>query len=151
MNNLNNLIDSTKSGDKAAFTEIVSLYYTRIYNYCLRYDRDKEIASDVTQETFIAVFKDIKKLKDNDGFKPWIYRIATNLLNEEFRRRAKRTNENNKLVLEFNIEVPDDIEADIYILELLKRMDNYYRSIGGSGLRIDSISQRDFSRILELA
>ena len=87
------LIERAKKGDEVAFNQLVNLWYKRIYNYVLKYSADEDLAADITQKTFIAVFKNLRKLKDAGSFKPWIYRIATNYCHEEARKQAR-----NKLV-----------------------------------------------------
>ncbi len=83
------LILSAQRGDEKAFNQLVNHWYLRIYNYVFKYCADEEKASDLSQKTFIAVFKNLKKLKDAKSFKPWVYRIATNFCHEEARRVAR--------------------------------------------------------------
>lgn len=83
------LIAKAQKGDETAFNQLVNLWYKRIFNYALKYCGDEELTSDLTQKTFIAVFKNLKKLKETASFKPWIYRIATNFCHEEARKQAR--------------------------------------------------------------
>ncbi|MEO9870533.1 RNA polymerase sigma factor [Ekhidna sp.] len=83
------LIKKAMTGDEQSFNQLVSLWYKRIYNYSLKHCSDESLASDITQRTFIAVFKSLKKLNDISRFKPWIYRIATNFCIEEGRKKSK--------------------------------------------------------------
>ncbi len=83
------LIERARQGDESAFNQLVNLWYKRIYNYTFKYCADEEKASDICQKTFIAVFKNLKKLKDAKSFKPWLYRIATNFCHEEARRKSR--------------------------------------------------------------
>ena len=87
------LIEQAKKGDEVAFNQLVNLWYKRIYNYVLKYSANDDLTADITQKTFIAVYKNLKKLKDAGSFKPWVYRIATNYCHEEARKLAR-----NKLV-----------------------------------------------------
>ena len=89
MMSVDTLIENAQAGDEKAFNQLVSLWYKRIYNYCLKQCSHDEIASDITQRTFIAVFRNLSKLKEVRAFKSWIYRIATNFCHEEGRKRAK--------------------------------------------------------------
>ena len=83
------LIERAKTGDEASFNQLVNLWYKRIYNYALKQCSYEDVAADITQRTFIAVFKNLKKLKDVGSFKPWIYRIATNFCHQEGRKISK--------------------------------------------------------------
>ncbi len=84
-----NIITKAKEGDKKALNQLVSLWYKRIYNYALKYCGDPDTTDEVTQQTFIAMFRNIKNLKDADRFKSWLYRIATNYCYEESRKRQR--------------------------------------------------------------
>lgn len=84
------LIEKARSGDEQAFNQLVNLWYKRIYNYAFKHSSDDEMAADITQRTFIAVFRNLSKLKEVGSFKSWIYRIATNLCYEEGRKKSRR-------------------------------------------------------------
>lgn len=86
---LEDLIEKAITGDEASFNQLVNLWYKRIYNYALKQCSNEDLAADITQRTFIAVFKNLKKLKDVGSFKPWIYRIATNFCHQEGRKLSK--------------------------------------------------------------
>lgn len=83
------LIEKARTGDETSFNQLVNLWYKRIYNYAYKQCSHEDVAADITQRTFIAVFKHLKKLKDVGSFKPWIYRIATNFCHQEGRKLAK--------------------------------------------------------------
>lgn len=95
------LIEKAKKGDEAALNRLVSLWYKRIYNYALKYFSNHDMATEVAQRTFIAVYKNIGKLNNADRFKPWLYRIAINYCNEENRRQVKRSTKT------FSLSAPD--------------------------------------------
>ncbi|SNT36844.1 RNA polymerase sigma-70 factor, ECF subfamily [Ekhidna lutea] len=89
MVNMDDLIEKAMTGDERSFNQLVSLWYKRIYNYVLKQCSVEELASDITQRTFISVFRNLAKLKDITRFKPWIYRIATNYCHEEGRKWSR--------------------------------------------------------------
>jgi RNA polymerase sigma factor (sigma-70 family) len=84
------LIEKSKKGDNKAFGKLVGLWFKRIYNFSLKYFNDHDQAMEATQRTFISVYKSIGKLKDNNSFKTWLYRIALNQCHEEERRTRRR-------------------------------------------------------------
>ncbi len=84
-----NIIAKAQKGDQKALNQLVSLWYKRIYNYILKYFGDHDTAVELAQQTFISMFRYIINLKDVDRFKPWLYRIATNLCYEESRKRKQ--------------------------------------------------------------
>ena len=84
------LIEAAKSGDEAAFGEIMNRYRSPITNYLYRFLNDYEEAVDLAQETFVRVYFAIDRYHTGFAFSTYIYRIATNLAISEIRRRKRR-------------------------------------------------------------
>lgn len=89
MMHADSLIVNAQKGNEKALNQLVGLWYKRIYNYVLKYCCDSDLATEISQKTFIAMFRNIKKLNDVDRFKPWLYRIATNFCHEEERKKKR--------------------------------------------------------------
>lgn len=89
MMHADSLIINAKKGDEKALNQLVGLWYKRIYNYVFKYCCDTDLAIEISQKTFIAMFRNIKKLNDVGRFKPWLYRIATNFCHEEERKKKR--------------------------------------------------------------
>ncbi len=85
------LIEAARSGDEAAFAEIIARYKNPITNYLHRFLNDHEEAVDLAQETFIKVYYAMDRYHTGYAFSTYIYRIATNLAISELRRRKRRT------------------------------------------------------------
>jgi len=85
------LIERVRSGDEAAFSEIMSRYKNPITNFLYRFLNDYEEAVDLAQETFVRVYFAIDRYHTNYAFSTYIYRIATNLAISELRRRKRRS------------------------------------------------------------
>lgn len=81
-----------QKGNLEAFEYILSFYEKAIYNYCLRILKDPAYAKDITQETFIKVYKNRKLIDPEKNIKTWIFTIATNTA-YDFLRGRKRKNE----------------------------------------------------------
>ena len=62
----------------ANFEEIYSKHSPQIYRVCMGYFNDPEQAKDITQETFIAVWKNLSTFRNQSHISTWIFRIATN-------------------------------------------------------------------------
>ena len=140
MKHANTLITGAQRGDEKALNNLVSLWYKRIYNYAFKYMSEHDLASEIAQKTFIAMFKGIHKLKEVDRFKPWLYRIATNLCYEEERRN--RQVKTVSLTVSRNEEMEEakgsrynpersfqQLELEIVLLEALSEISDEHRSI----------------------
>ncbi len=65
-------------GDEEAFSQLVRHWETKVYNLAWRFLGNREDAQDVVQETFLSVFKSVRRLRDPGSFSTWLYRIALN-------------------------------------------------------------------------
>jgi len=70
------LIQRILDGDDAAFACLVKKYQKRVHALVWRKIGDFHIAEDITQETFLQVYRNLAKLKDPSQFPGWIYVIA---------------------------------------------------------------------------
>lgn len=87
----NILIQQYLSGNNEAFERLLNRYKQRIYSFIYSKIKDRELADDVFQDTFIKVIKTLKKGTYNDEgrFLSWVMRIAHNLIVDHFRRKQR--------------------------------------------------------------
>ncbi len=78
-----------KRGDDGAFAQLVRRYEAPLYNYLKRMTGNASDAQDLFQETFLRVHRHARRFKEGRPFKPWLYRIATNLSIDFVRKRAR--------------------------------------------------------------
>ncbi len=86
----NDLVREFIAGDEAAFVQLVTKYKDALTNYLNGMVGDYDIAIDLSQETFLRVYKNITRYSNVYQFSTWIYRIATNLAIDELRFRKRR-------------------------------------------------------------
>jgi RNA polymerase sigma-70 factor, ECF subfamily len=92
------LIDAHRRGDPDAFGEIVRRYGDGILGYLTKMTGDKERAEDLFQETFKRVHEKSDTLR-GDGFKSWLYKIATNAAYDGFRKDKQLSPPGKKLTV----------------------------------------------------
>ena len=85
------LIERLRDGDEAAFAELVRLHEKLIFNLALRYVKNYDDASDITQAVFITIYRSIGGFKGKSKLSTWIYRITINEC-VDFSRRNKLYN-----------------------------------------------------------
>lgn len=92
VNNLSDeeLMARIKTGDQDAFAELMNRYEVRLFNYLKRIVRNAADAEDVYQETFLRVYRHAARFNPESAFRPWLYRIATNLCMDLMRKRSRR-------------------------------------------------------------
>ncbi|MBO9539842.1 sigma-70 family RNA polymerase sigma factor [bacterium] len=74
-------------GDRAAQGAIVRAYQDRVYGLLLRLSGDRELALDLSQETFLKAFAALKTFRQGASLGPWLLKIANNLFIDHVRSR----------------------------------------------------------------
>ncbi len=83
MDNLENLkneelVHLSRKNNEAALEILIKRCLPMVYGFSRRYTGDPHKAADITQETFIKVWRNLKKFDQTKQFKPWLYAIAKN-------------------------------------------------------------------------
>ena len=82
------LINRTLSGDQDAFTILVHRYQKRVHALAWRKTGDFHIAEEITQDTFLRVYRKLDTLKNPNLFAGWLYVIANRLCDTWFQKRT---------------------------------------------------------------
>jgi RNA polymerase sigma-70 factor (ECF subfamily) len=85
------LVLALKSGDQAAFAELVDRHSATVYNLALRMMGDQHEAEEVLQETFISAFRAVDRFQGRSQLGTWLYRIAYNAALMRLRKRRLPT------------------------------------------------------------
>ncbi len=137
------LIKRLKKGDEEALKEIMKMYKNDVFKYMYYFFGNREIAEELTQETFVRVYFKVKTIKTNN-LKNWIFAIGRNIARKEFnKRKLKRmislgdlrkteaqanSSENKILIQELLKDVPEKYKTPLLMKEI-------------EGLSLESISQ----------
>lgn len=103
-------LKNTKAKEPA-FRELISQYKERLYWHIRKIVISHDDADDVLQNTFIKVFKNIDKFKEDSKLYSWMYRIATN---ESITFINKRAKERNVDISEIHSELAATLKSDVY-------------------------------------
>lgn len=87
------LVSAVLAGDTSAYRGLVERYQGRVFAVVYGMIRNREDATDLTQETFVRAYQNLKSYRTESSFYTWIYRIANNALIDHTRRMKKRTHE----------------------------------------------------------
>jgi RNA polymerase sigma-70 factor (ECF subfamily) len=79
-----------RDGDVRAFEVLVTRHRKAVYNFILRFVRDRAQAEDVLQETFLRLIKGAEAYERQARFTTWLYTIARNLCIDAARRGKHR-------------------------------------------------------------
>ncbi|MBN1420090.1 MAG: RNA polymerase sigma factor [Planctomycetes bacterium] len=85
------LIRAACAGDRQAFSALAAANTGWVLGWLTARVRDADRAEDLAQEVFLKAFENIGRLRDPDKFRPWLFRIAANVLRSHVRseRRAR--------------------------------------------------------------
>jgi RNA polymerase sigma-70 factor (ECF subfamily) len=99
------LIAALRAGDEAAFAALVDRYHASLVRLALMYVRERSVAEEVAQETWLAVLNGIDRFEGRSSLKTWLFRILTN--------RAKTRGERERRSVPFSsVGDPDEPAVD---------------------------------------
>ena len=84
------LIERARSGDDAAFNEVVRTYRKRILGTISRLIGRPEDVEDVGQEVFLRLYYSMEQLRTPDMFEPWLYRLTVNAAYDYLRKQKRK-------------------------------------------------------------
>jgi len=92
ISSLDQTLAAAAGGDGQAWTQLVSAYSGRVFGLIYKQCRDRELAEEIAQETFVKVVQKLTSdgYSEQGRFEPWLFRIAMNKLRDEMRRRARQ-------------------------------------------------------------
>ena len=85
------VVSRSQCTDLAAFEQLVRNYQPYAFSLAMKFLCDETEASDVVQESFLRVWKNIDRYDPNQKFTTWLYKIVSNLCVDRFRslRRSR--------------------------------------------------------------
>lgn len=81
-------VANLRNSDKAAFRVIFNAFQQSIFNFLLYKVKDQALAEDLLQDTFLKLWENRKKLKEEESVKAYLYKIASNLYLNHLRHAA---------------------------------------------------------------
>jgi RNA polymerase sigma-70 factor (ECF subfamily) len=102
------IVARARAGEEAAYRELIRRYERPVFSLLFRMVRDRELAEDLAQETFVKALNAIESYRPEFKFSSWIFKIANNAAIDHLRRRELDT-----LSLDGSphAETPEAIEA----------------------------------------
>ena len=97
-----------RQGREAAYRELIRRYERPVFSLIFRMVRDRALAEDLAQDTFVKVLNALETYRAEYKFSSWIFKIANNVAIDQLRRREVDT-----LSLDGapDAMTPDDVEA----------------------------------------
>jgi RNA polymerase sigma-70 factor (ECF subfamily) len=160
------LISELQAGEESAYEKLIQRFQAPVYNLAWRLLSDPSDASDVVQEVFLKIFRNIGHFRAESTLRTWVYRIAVNEAHNRrrwlFRHRRGETgiedtfdeNESREKPLMDSGETPFDFtmnrEAQLLLEEGLSAINPVFRA--ALVLReIEDMSYDEIAEILEVS
>ncbi|NIP22293.1 MAG: sigma-70 family RNA polymerase sigma factor [Phycisphaerae bacterium] len=84
------LVKQAQSGDEESMNRLAEVVREPLCIYVHRLTLDDALTQDILQETLLEMFKFLDKLEKANRFWPWLLRIATNNVNDHYKREGRR-------------------------------------------------------------
>ena len=121
INNDDYYIKKILEGDSNSFGVIVERYQNMVFALALKMLKHREESEEVSQDTFIKVYKSLSKFNGESKFSTWIYRIAYNTCLDRIKKNSKYNND---------VEINDVTSNEIFQAEnIFDSLENKERSI----------------------
>ncbi|NEW07508.1 RNA polymerase sigma factor [Paenibacillus sp. SYP-B3998] len=154
---MEDLIQRCKQNDMFAFGELFEAYSTEVYQTIFVLVRDRSVAEDATQETFMHLFSKIQQYDEAYPFRNWLYQVALNLSKNYIR---KNQNWNNWLkagkVFSWNNEDSHTPETALYQKELQDHMISHIKTLSKTSQMVitlkyfNEFKQEEIAEILNI-
>lgn len=112
------LVYESLEGDDNAFKELLQRHLKHTYNFIYQLSGSEEEAKDITQDTFVKVWKNLKKYNDKSSFKTWVINIARNTTIDYLRKR--------RLILFSNLQKDDDENFEETLIDIEPLQDELF-------------------------
>ena len=121
------LIADCLAGQTHAFGDLVVRYQNRLYNTLATVLGSADDAHDVAQEAFVNAFQKLHTFRGRSAFYSWLFRIASNLIADRAKRKAKISATSEEVEL-----IPQDSRKDSQSgLEDVERQAQLFRLVNG--------------------
>jgi RNA polymerase sigma factor (sigma-70 family) len=82
-------INLVLKGDTAAFAALVDRYKDLVFTLTLRMLKNREEAEELSQDTFIKIYRSLDKFKGESKFSTWLYKVAYNTCLDRLRKNKR--------------------------------------------------------------
>lgn len=123
------LIDASRRGERDAFGALVERYANMVVAVSYAGTRDRTLGEDIAQDTFVAAWRDLGRLRDGAAVRPWLCGIARNLARKARRRHGREVAapEPDAVSDRTPLDVLREGQAERLVAAALERVPDVYR------------------------
>lgn len=123
------LIAELGAGNMSAMGELYELISPDVYAFALSKTANRDNAEDITQDTFIQIYKYAKRYEPKGRPMAWIFTAELNLIRRQYTLNSRHTTYDDSLDSEDGGDTADNISKKILVNELLLRLDEGEREV----------------------
>lgn len=83
------ILIAVKAGNYKAFGQIYNQYYQKVFNYALRFARDKDAAEELSQDVFVKLWENRDKINEDKNFDAFLFTLIRNNFIGALRKKAQ--------------------------------------------------------------
>ena len=131
----NLLVQKLKNGDKEAFDSLYEEYKNVALRTAFLIVNNQTDSEDIVQEAFIKAYLHIRELKNEDGFRPWLFQIVTRTAWNMGKKKSKEVPDEDILLKADRLgkkNILDDLiisEQSLLIRDIINKLDIKYRTV----------------------
>jgi len=131
------------------FENIYKTYWQKVFRICMGYVNNTDSAKDLAQETFIKIWQQLPKFRNDSSIGTWIFRIATNTCLRQIQKDSKMPK--SELPPEIKEETSEvSIEKDLqFLYQCISELPEIERII--ISLELEDINQKEIAKIVGLS
>ncbi|WP_166642922.1 RNA polymerase sigma factor [Sunxiuqinia elliptica] len=148
---LKKVLNGCKWGDLHSQEQLYREYYAYVRSIALRYASSDDFASEITNDTFLKVFKHISTYNENSDFKAWIRRITINT-SLDYNKKEKKYQESDTIDETIDLPTSHGIEETLNaetIILLLQQLPPLYRMTFNLH-EIEGFSHEEIARMMNI-
>jgi len=130
------------------FEEVYKTFSPKVFRLCMGYVNDADWAKDLVQETFIAIWKNLAKFRNESSVSTWVFRIATNNCLRSLQRENKVIKSELPVQLEDKIEYKQDDKIE-FLYTCISELEETDRII--ISLVLEDIPQAEIASVVGLS
>jgi RNA polymerase sigma-70 factor (ECF subfamily) len=131
------------------FENIYKTYWQKVFRLCMGYVNNTDTAKDLTQDTFIKIFQQLPKFRNESSIGTWIFRIASNTCLRQIQKDNKMPKSEfpiNMTAEALDISIEDDLKFLYQCLSELKEVERIIIA-----LELEDINQKEIAKIVGIS
>ena len=141
--------------DRIEFDEAFALHHRTVFRAARSVVRDEGVAEDVTQETFIRLYKNLDSIADAEMLRPWLIRVAINVARNTIRGQMRANTRDENYVKQTGTfeaaSVETDFEDQAGVSEIVRALNKIKEPLRSCLLlKQQGLSYREIASSLEL-